>query len=134
MKAPHWFLVLAGVLAVSAVALWFIRPGVPKKSQDKPQAPALMPTSAEPTPSAEPIAPDVPPTQTAIVASDANPAELIKRIATALESGDVSVLEKLLGDSRLDDASRGALRSLLASKPRLAQGGGIREVGELELN
>jgi outer membrane protein OmpA-like peptidoglycan-associated protein len=44
------------------------------------------------------------------------------------------VLEKLLGDSRLDDASREALRSLLASKPRLAQGGGIREMGELELN
>jgi outer membrane protein OmpA-like peptidoglycan-associated protein len=134
MKAPHWFLVLAGVLAVSALALWFIRPGVPQKSQDKPQAPTLMPTPAEPAPSAEPIAADAKPTQAVIVASDANPAELVRRIAAALESGDVSVLEKLLGDSRLDDASREALRSLLASKPRLAQGGGIREMGELELN
>lgn len=134
MKAPHWFLVLAGVLAVSALALWFIRPGVPQKSQDKPQAPTLMPTPAEPAPSAEPIAADAKPTQAVIVASDANPAELVRRIAAALESGDVSVLEKLLGDSRFDDASREALRSLLASKPRLAQGGGIREMGELELN
>ena len=134
MKAPHWFLVLAGVLAVSALALWFIRPGVPQKSQDKPQAPTLMPTPAEPAPSAEPIAADAKPTQAVIVASDANPAELVRRIAAALESGDVSVLEKLLGDSRLDDASREALRSLLAAKPRLAQGGGIREMGELELN
>jgi outer membrane protein OmpA-like peptidoglycan-associated protein len=134
MKAPHWFLVLAGVLAVSAVALWFIRPGVPQKSQDKPQAPALMPTPAEPAPSTEPIAPEAPPVQKAIVASDANPAELIRRIAAALESGDVSALEKLLGDTRHDDASREALRSLLALKPKLAQGGGIREVGELELN
>ncbi|MBU6170922.1 MAG: OmpA family protein [Verrucomicrobia bacterium] len=134
MKAPHWFLGLAGALTISAIALWFIRPGVPQKPQDKPQAPALMPTPAEPAPSAEPIAPEAPPTQTAIVASDANPAELIKRIAAALESGDVSVLEKLLGDTRLDDSSREALRSLLASKPKLAQGGGIREVGELELN
>ena len=134
MKAPHWFLVLAGVLAVSAVALWFIRPGVPQKSQGKPQAPALMPTPAEPAPSAEPVAPEAPPTQAVIVASDANPAELIRRIAAALESGDVPALEKFLGDSRLDDASREALRDLLASKPRLAQGGGIREVGELELN
>ena len=133
MKAPHWFLVLAGVLAVSAVALWFIRPGVPQKSQDKPQAPALMPTPAEPAPSTEPIAPEAPPVQTPIVVSDANPAELIKRIAAALESGDVTALEKLLGDTRLDDASREALRSLLASKPKLAQGG-IREMGELELN
>ena len=133
MKAPHWFLVLAGVLAVSAVALWFIRPGVPQKSQDKPQAPALMPTPAEPAPSTEPIAPEAPPVQTPIVVSDANPAELIKRIAAALESGDITALEKLLGDTRLDDASREALRSLLASKPKLAQGG-IREVGELELN
>ena len=134
MKAPHWFLVLAGVLAVSAVALWFIRPGVPQKSQDKPQAPALMPTPAEPAPSTAPIAPEPPPVQKAIVASDANPAELIRRIAAALESGDITALEKLLGDTRLDDASREALRSLLASKPKLAQGGGIREVGELELN
>lgn len=134
MKAPHWFLVLAGVLAVSAVALWFIRPGVPQKSQDKPQAPALMPTPAEPAPSTEPIAPEAPPVQKAIVASDANPAVLIRRIAAALESGDVSALEKLLGDTRHDDASREALRSLLALKPKLAQGGGIREVGELELN
>ena len=133
MKAPHWFLVLAGVLAVSAVALWFIRPGVPQKSQDKPQAPALMPTPAEPAPSTEPIVPEAPPVQKAIVVSDANPAELIRRIAAALESGDVTALEKLLGDTRLDDASREALRSLLALQPKLAQGG-IREVGELELN
>jgi OOP family OmpA-OmpF porin len=134
MKAPHWFLGLAGVLTISAIVLWFIRPGVPQKSQDKLQAPALMPTAAEPAPSSEPIAPEAPPTQAAIVVSDANPAELVRRIAAALESGDVSVLEKLLGDTRLDDTNREALRSLIALKPKLAQGGGIREVGELELN
>jgi outer membrane protein OmpA-like peptidoglycan-associated protein len=133
MKAPHWFLGLAGVLTISAIVLWFIRPGVPQKSQDKLQAPALMPTAAEPAPSSEPIAPEAPPTQAAIVVSDANPAELVRRIAAALESGDVSVLEKLLGDTRLDDTNREALRSLIALKPKLAQGG-IREVGELELN
>ena len=134
MKAPHWFLGLAGALTISAIVLWFIRPGVPQKSQDKLQAPALMPTAAEPAPSSEPIAPEAPPTQAAIVVSDANPAELIRRIAAALESGDVSALEKLLGDTRLDDTNREALRSLIALKPKLAQGGGIREVGELELN
>lgn len=134
MKAPHWFLALAGVLAVSAIALWFIRPGVPQKPQEKPQAPVIMPTPAAPASSAAPIVPAAPPVQTAIVASDADPAELIRRIAAALVSGEISVLEKLLGDTRLDDASREALRDLLASKPRLAQGGGIREVGELELN
>jgi outer membrane protein OmpA-like peptidoglycan-associated protein len=134
MKAPHWFLGLAGVLTISAIVLWFIRPGVPQKIQEKPQAPVIMPTPAEPAPSSEPIAPEAPPTQAAIVVSDANPAELIRRIAAALESGDVSVLEKLLGDTRLDDTNREALRSLIALKPKLAQGGGIREVGELELN
>jgi hypothetical protein len=134
MKAPHWFLGLAGALTISAIVLWFIRPGVPQKSQDKLQAPALMPTAAEPAPSSEPIAPEAPPTQAAIVVSDANPAELVRRIAAALESGDVSALEKLLGDTRLDDTNREALRSLIALKPKLAQGGGIREVGELELN
>jgi outer membrane protein OmpA-like peptidoglycan-associated protein len=134
MKAPHWFLGLAGVLTISAIALWFIRPGVSRKSQDKLQAPALMPPPAEPAPSSEPIAPEPPPVQTPIVVSDANPAELIRHIAAALESGDVTALEKLLGDTRLDDTNREALRSLIALKPKLAQGGGIREVGELELN
>ena len=133
MKAPHLFLGLAGVLTISAIALWFIRPGVPQKPQDKPQAPALIPTPAEPAPSSEPVASEAPPAPKAIVRNHADSAELMRRIAAALESGDVLALEKLLGDSRLDEASREALRGLLASKPQLVQGG-IREVGELELN
>ncbi len=133
MKAPHWFLGLAGVLTISAIALWFIRPGVPQKTHEKPQAPALIQPPAELAPSAEPIVPNEQPAPPAIVASYADPAELMKRIAAAFESGDVLALEKLLGDSRLDVASRELLRGLLASKPQLVQGG-IREVGELELN
>lgn len=134
MKAPHWFLGLAGVLTVSAIALWFIRPGMSQKTQEKPQTYSLIQTPAEPAPSAEPIAPEVKPAQTTIVASHANPAELMRSIAAVLESADISALEKLLGESRLDEASRETLRGLLALKPRLVQGGGIREVGELELN
>jgi outer membrane protein OmpA-like peptidoglycan-associated protein len=133
MKAPHWFFGLAGALAVSAIALWFVRPGVPQKSHDKPQAPALMPTPAEPAPSAEPIAPEAPPTQTTVIAGDASPLKLLQRIAAALESGDVGAMEKILGSSLLDEADREVLLGLLATKPKLAQGG-IREVGELELN
>lgn len=133
MKTPHWFLVLAGVLAVSAIALWFIRPGVPDKPLEKPQAPTLMPTPAAPAPGTSAPAPEVPAAPPAVIASDADPAKLVQRIAAAMESGDLAALEKLLGDARLDDASREALRTFLASKPKLAQGV-IREIGEFELN
>ena len=115
MKAPYWFFGLAGMLAVSAIALWFVRPGVPQKIQDKPQAPALMPTPAEPAPSAEPIAPEAPPTQATVIANDASPLKLLQRIAAALESGDVGALEKIIGGSLLDEADREALRGLLAT-------------------
>ena len=133
VKAPHWFLGLAGVLTISAIALWFIRPGVSRKSQDNPAISVPAPPPSESVPSSEPAAPKAPSTQPAVVTSHADPAELLRSIAAAFESGDVSALEKLLGDARLDDASREALRAFLASKPKLAQGG-IREIGELELN
>jgi outer membrane protein OmpA-like peptidoglycan-associated protein len=92
-----------------------------------------MPTPAEPAPSAEPIAPEAPPTQTTVIAGDASPLKLLQRIAAALESGDVGAMEKILGSSLLDEADRELLLGLLATKPKLAQGD-IREVGELELN
>lgn len=134
MKAPYWFLGLAGVLTISAIALWFIRPGLPHKSQKNPDISVPAPLPSESVPSSEPAAPKAPSAQAAVVTSHADPAELLRRIAAAFELGDVSALEKLLGDSQLDDASREVLLGLLALKPKLAQVGGIREVGELELN
>ncbi|MEY5018974.1 MAG: hypothetical protein RLZ22_62 [Verrucomicrobiota bacterium] len=133
MKAPHWFLILAGVLALSAVALWFIRPGVAPKPEETQQAPAPVLVPAEPVPDPEPVAPETTPAAPSALEGYADPAKLAQRIVAALESGDVSSFERLLGDSRLNEASREAIRDLLATKPKLAKKG-IREVGELELN
>jgi outer membrane protein OmpA-like peptidoglycan-associated protein len=129
MKAPHWFLVLAGVLAVVAIALWFIRPGVPQQPKETTQAPATISATAESAPVLEPTPSDTTPAQTASVEGHADPAKFVQRIAAALESGDVAAMEKFLGDPQSNEA----IRDLLAMKPKLAQGG-IREVGELELN
>ncbi|MGA0854886.1 MAG: hypothetical protein ACO3RK_08765, partial [Luteolibacter sp.] len=133
MKAPHWFLILSGVLALSAVALWFIRPGVAPKPEETQQAPAPVLVPAEPAPAPEPVAPETTPAASSAVGGYADSAKLVQRIAAALESSDVAAMEKFLGDSRLNDASREAIRDLIATKPKLGKNG-IREVGELELN
>ena len=131
MKIPHWFLALAGVLTLAAIALWFIRPGVPKIVEKNPQTtvPApVEPAPSAPTPDAPPQTPQTPATPAA-QASHADPIKLMNRIAAALESGDVGAMEELLGASQLDEN----LRALLASKPKLSYES-IREIGELELN
>lgn len=134
MKLPHLFLGLAGALAISALALWFIRPGVPEKPQEKTNSPLSLPTPVESPPVvAEPIQ-DAAQEKQEIATGHADPAELIRRIAGVFESGDVSAFEKFLGHASLDEVSLAMLRELLATKPRLKQPDGIREVGELELN
>lgn len=133
MKAPHWFFGLAGVLTLVAIALWFVRPGVPKLTDEKPPLRSLEPPPVEPAPSVELEPAEAPAAPPAIVASHADPAKLVRLIAAALESGDVGAMEKILGASHLKEADRAAIRHLLATKPKLAHGG-IREVGELELN
>jgi outer membrane protein OmpA-like peptidoglycan-associated protein len=137
-KIPYVFLGLAFLLAISAVALLIIKPGVKPISQS-PQNP----------PTTEPAKPDIPgkidkavpytppktiPENPGVANSTNSPEELVNRIAKALESGDLAALERLIGKDALDPDTVARLKTLNAAGLRLREVNGIREVGELELN
>ncbi len=145
-KLPYFFLGLAAVLAISALALLILHPGrsdsdapPPADSTDVTAAPRSTPPSPG-EPGNQPATPGTPgnpaasPTNPAPGISDADPAELVKRLAQALESGDPAALERLIGQDALDPQSAARLKALLAEHPRLRPQNGIREVGELEVN
>jgi outer membrane protein OmpA-like peptidoglycan-associated protein len=137
-KLPYFFLALAAVLALLALVLLILRPGV---------KPEPAPVSATSTAEAlvvpkidnidQPTPPQDPETllkELGVGVSAADPAELVNRIASALEAGDLATLARLIGKDALDPQTAERLRALSASKLHLRQPGGIREVGELELN
>lgn len=141
-KVAYFFLGLAAVLAAAAVALLIVRPGA-----TKPPAPA---PPAEKPPDTVVVAPDpiegldepLPPETTeetlenlGVGYSAADPAELLQRIGDALEKGDMTAVSKLIGKDALDSGSLARLRQLGENSPlRLRKPGGVREIGELELN
>ena len=140
-KLPYFFLGLAAVLALSALVLLFLGP------RGKPPTPISQPvtTNESKTSPTEPPPPDDPANPPAVPAKPApsargpatagNPADLVKRIAKALESGDSATLERLLGNNALDPQSAERLKSLNAAGGlRLRPVEGVREVGELEIN
>jgi outer membrane protein OmpA-like peptidoglycan-associated protein len=138
-KLPYFFLGLAAVLAVAALVLLIMRPGV-----DPPPRPiALTPDPVE-TVSPETIKkledPITPPTaeealkELGIGVASVDPAELVNQIAKALEAGDFATVGRLIGKDALDASTAERLRALSATPLRLRQPDGIREVGELELN
>lgn len=142
-KLPYVFLALAAALAISALVLLIRRPGV----KPEPATGTVPPTSEIPTlenipsddPSpppppeaARPATPQTTPQAGAVASND--PAELVDRIAKALEAGDFAALSGLLGTNTLDPLTAERLKALAAPGLRLRQPGGIREVGELELN
>ena len=139
-KLPYFFLGLAALLAVAALVLLLLRPGV------KPEPP---PIAAPPVPETEtaplqeieqlatPVAPENPETvlqDLGIGVSTTDPAELVNQIAKALEAGDLAALGRLIGKDALDPQTAERLKALSASRLKLRQPNGIREVGELELN
>ncbi len=63
-----------------------------------------------------------------------DPAELLARIGTALESGNFEELGQLIGREALDEATRKRLARLASEAPRLRRPDAVQEVGELELN
>lgn len=144
-KLPYFFLGLAAVLAVAALVLLILRPGV--GTQPMPDAPAASTPAAEPEPQTIEIpdpadsggttAPENPETvlnDLGIGLAATNPEELVQQIAKALENGDLAALARLLGDEALDSETAERLRQLATSPLRLRQPDGVREVGELELN
>jgi outer membrane protein OmpA-like peptidoglycan-associated protein len=148
-KLPYFFLGLAALLAISAVVMLILGPG--KVGQDSPAHPAAnSPASRAPTvpnsepatqpatpPENQPATPSLPPgvpdrPDAGVVPTD--PADLVNRIAKALEAGDLAALEHLIGKEALDPQTAERLKALAAAHLRLRPQDGVREVGELEMN
>lgn len=136
-KLPHFFLGLAAVLAVAAVVLLILRPGVkpetPMASESPPEIappPEKIARLDEPAPTEDPetVLKDL-----GVGISAADPAELVNQIAKALEAGDIKKLGRLIGKDAMDPQTAERLKALSGSGLRLRPNG-VREVGELELN
>jgi OOP family OmpA-OmpF porin len=139
-KVPYFFLALAAVLAAAAVALLIWRPGAEK--QLAPALPPEPPAVAAPTTPIEtldePLRPETPEEilqDLAVGLSTTDPSELLTRIGDALEKGDLASVSKLIGKQALDAENLAKLEALAINSPlRIRNPGGIREIGELELN
>jgi len=143
-KIPYIFLALAALITIAAVIVFFKRSGI--------LAPAAPPVVTETQPVPEPtldLPPAIPslsepvkPEDPAAVLKDlgigvgaVDPADLVTRIAKALEAGDFAAAARLIGKDAFDEKTLERLKALAAAKAlRLREPGGVREVGELELN
>ena len=142
-KLPYFFLGLAACLALSALVLLVLRPGVePIPDTQKPtvvEKNSPTPKSGQPEklgrsriPDSPSISPKDPQPETPPNSSD--PGELVDRIAKALEKGDLATIERLLGKDALGTITAERLKALAAAGVKLHQPNGIREVGEIDLN
>jgi OOP family OmpA-OmpF porin len=140
---PYIFLALAAILAAAALVLLIMRPGA--KKQDPPlPGPTGVPadgTADVPEPIDgldDPMPPDTAEEtlkDLGVGFSSADPADLLARIGEALEKGDMTTVSKLIGKDALSQENLDKLQALTANGPlRLRNPGGVREVGELELN
>ena len=138
---PYFFLGLAAVLAVSAVALLFIRYDTPKPTlaelHKKPASEAFV----EPAPIKklnETMPPETPDEFLKDLGSGLsviNPTDLLVQIAKVLENGDIESVSKLIGKRALDTENLAKLTALIAEDTfRIRKPGGIVEIGEIELN
>lgn len=142
---PYFFLGLATLLALAALALLILRPGVEPEPLPAPP-PATTPVAEVPMKTrhlenderpAPPAAPEDFETVIKGLGSGiatASPEELVQQIASAFENGDVTKLARLLGKDALSPENAERLRQLATTPLRLRQPDGVREVGELELN
>jgi len=142
-KAPYFFLALAALLAVAAVVVLIMKPGVPDAPDpvsetsaapvvpDRPEDPAIP--GLDNGPSDQDVAP-TPPEYLGQGLSAANPGDLVNRVADALQDGDLDAITALIGTENIDALTKSMLDRLKRATPRLREDGGIREVGELELN
>lgn len=144
-KVPYFFLGLAAVLAVAALVLLIMRPGSEKpaptpapvsetepETEDKPE-PEPIKSIDEPMPEVQTPGEILENLGSGI--ATANPAELLERIGEALEKGDLATVSKLIGKDALDSETLAKLDDLAkGGKLRLRRPGGVREIGELEMN
>lgn len=140
-KLPYVFLGLSLVLALLALTVWIIKPGVP--AAPSPLAPPPATTSAEPAnqpapPAAAGVADqDIETTPLDVLGQRlvaADPAELVNRLAAALQSGNAEAATALLGPGTIDPSIRNLLERIAAAAPEFQRTGRLREVGELEQN
>jgi OmpA-OmpF porin, OOP family len=138
---PYFFLALAAILAAAALALLIIRPGSEKPAPPAPKEPPTAVTAAEPDPIGtldEPMPPGTPEEILADLGmglAAADPADLLGRIGEALEKGDMTAVSKLIGKQALGAENLTKLQALAQDGSlRIRKPGGVREVGELELN
>lgn len=136
---PYIFLGIAALLAAAALGLLLTRPG------EKPAPPAPKDKALENAPKHEPIKTldePMPPETTwenpvdpGAGIKSADPADLLESIGKALEKGDMDVVAQLIGNRALDAQNLAKLTALAQNGSfRLRDPGGVREVGELELN
>ena len=134
-KLPYFFLGLAAVIALAALAVLVTRPAVPTKVpaavQTLSENPLAPPSIEKP---ATPENPASPRTAPATGGASADPALLVAQITQALEASDLAMLSHLIGNNALDSEKLARLTALTATPLRLRQSDGIREVGEIELN
>lgn len=148
-RLPYVFLGLALILAASSLTLLLMRMGVndvppPRvlpgpatppsgdgKSPSDEQPTESLPTEEKPTPSDDPetVLKDL-----GVGLTTSDPADLVNRIAKALEEGDMNNVGKLIGKQAMDEQTAARLKALAASPMHIRQPGGIREIGEIELN
>lgn len=138
-KVPYFFLALAAVLAAAAIALLIWRPGAEKPVAPLPPEPSAIAETPVPIETIDqPLQPETPEEileNLGIGLSASDPSELLTRIGDALEKGDLATLSKLIGKQALDSASLAKLQALADNgQLRIRNPGGIREIGELELN
>ena len=142
-KLPYFFLALAAVLALAALVLLFVRPGGSREVVQPTPAPVEeQPTPPPVVPPAVPSLGEMPAPETpqqvlqnlGVGANDANPADLVARIAKAIEAGDLATAAKLIGKDALDPSTLERLKNLASAQTiKLRKPGGVREVGELEI-
>jgi OmpA-OmpF porin, OOP family len=141
-KLPYFFLGLAVILAVIALVILLrqidenskIAADTLSKKQNLVMSPRPLPLIVERAikdPAAE-LEKNI--KELGAMATAADAAVLIDRMAKALEAGDLTKVARLSGKDTLDPQTLARLKALSSSPLKFRQPDGIREMGELELN
>lgn len=143
-KVPYFFLGLAAVLAIGALVLLIKRPGseriIPTTVTEKTKETTKEKSNPKPIEGIDKPTPEVQTPEEILETlgsgiATANPAALLERIGEALEKGDLPAVSKLIGKQALDSETLRKLDELAKGGTlRLRRPGGVREVGELEMN
>ena len=143
-RFPLAFLVGAVALAAGVGALFVYRgkpaPPPPPRApvvveEKKPAAPPeTIPANQKESVVDGPVDPEAALANAGVGLAAVDPAELLGKIGSALETGDFEKLGQLIGKQALDDGTRKRLAQLATQTPKLRKPNAVQEVGELELN